>query len=200
MFLPKLREVTEALRSLFSAPYTTKFPKVGHTPSEYFRGFPKYYEEDCVGCGTCAQVCPPGAITISDDTQNRKRTLVVDYNSCIHCGQCEEKCITGKGIRLTQEYSRSAAQRDVPEFFESVEKELALCEMCGAVIGCRDHLLFVKERLGAKAYAHPNLLLETQRQFSEPGPSNPKDRVRREDYIKQVCPVCRHKIVVVDEF
>jgi len=81
-----------------------------------------------------------------------------------------------------------------------VEKELALCEACGAVIACRDHFRFIKERLGAKAYAHPNLLLATQRQFTEVIPAKIKGRIRREDQIKEVCAICRHKIVVQDEF
>ena len=200
MYLPKLRELTEALRSLFSAPYTTKFPKVPYTAPKEYRGFPKYDEEHCVGCGTCAQVCPTDAIEIIDDKENRRRTLRINYASCSQCGQCEEKCITEKGIKLSDKYSILVSDLKAPEVFESVEKELALCEICGEVIACRDHLQWIKERLGAKAYANPNFLLEFQKEFTEVAPSNPKDRIRREDLIKEVCPKCRHKIVVRDEF
>jgi len=200
MFLPKVRELTEALRSLFSRPYTSKFPKVAHQPEAAFRGFPKYHEEFCVGCGTCAQVCPTKAIEVIDNPEGRKRTLRVDYTSCAQCGQCQEKCITGKGIQLSDQYLLSVTSVKAPEVYNSVEKELALCEACGAVIACRDHFRFIKERLGAKAYAHPNLLLATQRQFTELTPTKIKDRIRREDQIKEVCAICRHKIVVQDEF
>jgi hydrogenase-4 component H len=200
MYLPKLREISEALRSLFSVPYTTKFPKAAYTPPEQFRGFPKYNEEKCVGCGACAQVCPTNAIEVIDDKENGVRRLIVDYNSCMHCGQCEEKCITGEGIKLSNMYSISVTDKKAPEVFESVEKELVFCEVCGEPIACKDHLYFIKDRLGAKAYAHPNLLLETQKEFTEPVLSKVKDRIRREDYIKEVCPKCRHKVVVADEF
>jgi formate hydrogenlyase subunit 6/NADH:ubiquinone oxidoreductase subunit I len=199
MYLPKVREIKEALTSFFSKPYTTKFPSVAYKAPEQFRGYPKYYEEFCVGCGTCAQVCPPSAITITDDKISAKRILQINYCSCIHCGQCEEKCITQKGIKLSNNYSLAVASTTAPEVYETIEKEIVICEICGEVIACKDHLLFVKERLGAKAYAHPNFLLAQQRQFFELDPSKPKSRIRREDYIKEVCPKCRQKVVVADE-
>jgi hydrogenase-4 component H len=200
MFLPKIRELTEALRSLFSAPFTTKFPVKPHQPAAGFRGFPEYHEEFCVGCGTCAQVCPTNAIEIVDDLVARKRILRVDYTSCSQCGQCQEKCITGKGIQLSLNFNLSVGNLKDPAVYNSVEKNLAICEACGAMIACEDHLNFVKERLGAKAYANPNLLLMTQQRFTELIPASVKERLRREDYFKLVCPKCRHKIVIQDEF
>jgi len=200
MYLPKIREITEALRSLFTPAYTSKFPAKPYKAPDEYRGFPKYYVDECVGCGTCAQVCPTGAIEIIDDKEKGVRRLVIDYTSCAQCGQCEEKCITGEGIKLSDHYSLSTPDLKAPEVYETVEKDIAICEVCGAVIACRAHLLFVKERLGAKSYAHPNFLIETQRQFSEVKPSSIKDRIRREDLIKEVCPNCRHKTVLKDEF
>jgi hydrogenase-4 component H len=200
MYLPKIREIKEALTSFFSAPYTTQFPFEPYKAPESFRGKPKYDEQFCVGCGTCAQVCPPKAITIKDDTRKKQRTLTVNYTQCMNCGQCEEKCITQKGIRLSNDYSLAIMNLEDFQVFNSVEKELALCECCGEAIACRDHLMWVKERLGAKAYAHPNFMLETQRIFSKVDVSKPKARIRREDQIKEVCAKCRHEIVVADEF
>ena len=200
MFLPKIRELKEALSSLFSKPYTSRFPFEPYEAPREFRGWPKYHEEYCVGCGTCEQVCPPKAIEMVDDRDRGVRRLTVNLASCIHCGQCQEKCITEKGIQLSNEYSSAVTDLKAPQVFETVEKELAICEVCGEVIACRDHLLWVKERLGARAYAHPNFMLEQQREFFGLAPSKPKDVIRREDQIKLVCARCRNRIVVADEF
>jgi len=60
--LPKIREVIEAVKALIVGPYTSKFPKIAHTPHPNFRGQPKFNEEKCVGCLACEQVCPVEAI------------------------------------------------------------------------------------------------------------------------------------------
>ncbi len=200
MFLPKLREIKEALTSFFSAPYTTKFPAEPFTAAKEYRGHPRYNAEFCIGCGTCSQVCPSGAISFEDDIKNVTRTLTVDYNVCINCGQCQEHCITERGIILTNEHSLAYMDKTVPESKESLERELAICESCGKVVACKSHLVWIKERLGAKAYAHPNLILQTQEQFFNVEPYHVKSQIRREDQFKMVCAKCRNMIVVADEF
>lgn len=201
MFLPKIREIQEALVSLFTKPYTSRFPFEEYKAPEEFRGWPKYHEEFCLGCGSCAQVCPPQAITMTDDKEAGTRKLIINYGSCIHCGQCQEHCITEKGVQLSNDYSSATMDLKAPENFNTVEKELLLCEMCGDVVACADHLKWIRERLGAKAYAHPNLYLSLQKELiGDLPPSKPKSRIRREDQVKLVCPTCRYKIVVEDEF
>jgi hydrogenase-4 component H len=199
MRLPKIREIREALTSFFSPPYTSKYPaKPAAFPS--YRGLPRFNAAYCVGCGACAQVCPSQAIEVVDDPQRKLRTLRVDYGSCMQCGQCQEKCITGKGIVNGNEFSLAVSDLAAPEVFETVEKELVVCECCGEVVGCRDHLLWVRERLGAKAYAHPNLLLATQALLTDADASRAKSRPRREDQVKMSCARCRQKVVSADEF
>lgn len=200
MYLPKIREIREALGSLFSAPYTTTFPIAPYTPSDEFRGFPEYSPQDCVGCGACAQVCPTSAIELIDDPMERIRTLRINYGSCIHCGQCQEHCITGRGIAPTRKYALSVTDKAAPELFESVQKELMVCEHCGKPIATRDHLTWIKDRLGAKAYANPNLLLVFQEESARLPTAVHRDRLRREDYMLELCPGCRRTVVVADEF
>ncbi|HHV72406.1 MAG TPA: RnfABCDGE type electron transport complex subunit B [Clostridia bacterium] len=50
-------------------------------------GGPKGCSYACVGLGTCAQVCPFGAITMSD-----KGLPVIDGELCTACGKCVEAC------------------------------------------------------------------------------------------------------------
>jgi len=43
--------------------------------------------EKCVGCGTCAEVCPHGVFCIAD-----KKARIVDKDLCIECGACALNC------------------------------------------------------------------------------------------------------------
>lgn len=43
-------------------------------------------KEKCIGCGTCAAICPVGAITLKNGKAE------IDKTKCIHCGACEASC------------------------------------------------------------------------------------------------------------
>lgn len=45
----------------------------------------KVNEEKCIGCGSCASVCPVDAITVTDG-----KAKVSD--ACIECGACAGEC------------------------------------------------------------------------------------------------------------
>ena len=45
--------------------------------------------DDCIMCGSCAEVCLVGAISEGDTK------YVIDPNKCIECGACANECPVG---------------------------------------------------------------------------------------------------------
>jgi len=199
MKYPKLRELKEAIHSLVTPAYTTRFPAEPHRPAKNFRGKPVVDDANCVGCETCANVCPTGVITFTDDRENRKRIILRDYGLCIFCGQCQEHCITGKGIRLSDEIF-DMASFDRKSLVETQEKELLVCESCGAVITTQEHMEFMHRKLGPRGYAsilNLNILNEKLRLASrEDTVTEVKDGLKRKDMFNIICPNCLRKVLV----
>lgn len=201
MKYPKLRELKEAIRALIKGPYTSKFPFKPHVPFEKFRGRPYFYEEECVGCTACAQVCPARAIEVEDKLENGKfvRKLTVRWDICIFCGNCEANCLTGKGIRLSREFDfATCGKRE--ELFHEVEKELILCECCKDPIVPFDQYVWLTERLGPYIFTNSSLSLfylkmlrlATQVKF-EP---KKEPEFNRSERIRILCPRCRREAVI----
>ncbi len=158
MKLPKVRELLEAVKSLTHRPYTSRFPFKPHEPYPSFRGQPEYDPDRCLGCLACEEVCPAEAIAHVDimDGETPRRRMIHYTDTCIFCGCCEASCIADhQGIRLSRRFELSFFDR--ASAFETIEKELQLCEICGAVVACKDHLLWIAERLGELSYSNPTL-------------------------------------------
>jgi hydrogenase-4 component H len=124
------------------------------------------------------------------------RRLALHYDVCIFCGHCELNCSTEGGIRLGKEFDLACFDR--AQCVETVENELVICEMCGAVVGPRKQLLFVAERLGAKRYANPTLILVAEDQYglAEADPKRNGNPPRHEDMMRVTCPNCRRMLVL----
>ncbi len=197
MKLPSLlqpRILKLALTSLFSRPYTTSFPKGHYEPVEQFRGRPRYNEE-CIGCGACAEVCPSNCIDVVDDVTAKPpvRKLTQHLDACIECGQCEKYCTSEKGIALTNEWD--FAGFSPKDFEEQIEKELLLCEVCGKVIAPIDQIKWLIKRLGALAFCNPTLMLASHKEFAvvDKGLVEDSEYPVRARRINIQCPHCRRK-------
>lgn len=199
MKYPKLRELKEAVISLVTPAYTSKFPAEPHIPFEKFRGKPVVDNDNCVGCETCANVCPSSAITFADDKNRNIRIIKRDYGKCIFCGQCQDHCITGKGVTLSDKiYDLAVFERD--KNIEFQEKELLICDSCGAVITTKEHLHFMHRKLGPKAFAtilNLNLLNQKLKLADDQDVQTEiKDGLKRKDMFSIICPNCLRQVLV----
>jgi NAD-dependent dihydropyrimidine dehydrogenase PreA subunit len=49
---------------------------------------PRFINDSCIGCGSCAAACPVECIKEGD-------IYVIDADACIDCGACEASCPVG---------------------------------------------------------------------------------------------------------
>jgi len=75
-----------------------------------------FYEQHCIGCGKCFEVCPSGALR----SQDGKR--VYDRNRCQHCYACVEVCYADATVKcgreVTVEDVMAEVEKDRP-FYEN---------------------------------------------------------------------------------
>lgn len=196
MKLPKIREVIEAVKAVIKGPYTSKFPSQPHQPHPNFRGQPKFNEK-CVGCLACKEVCPVEAISYKDLTGDKSapRRVMIHYtDTCIFCGQCEAACIADhQGIKLSGEWELSFFHRSQAQ--ETIEKELQLCEICGTPLACRDHLKWITQKLGELSFSNPTLYLSRLKNLgiTDENILSALEDNGRSDRVKILCARCRKK-------
>lgn len=199
MKYPKIRELKEAVVSLVTPAYTTKFPRTPHEPYEKFRGKPVVDDQNCVGCQACANVCPSNAITIEDDRETGRRVITRNFGKCIFCGMCERYCITGKGVKLSDRiYDLASFDRET--LVEKQEKRLVICKHCNAIITTDEHIHYLHARLGPKAFSSTlNLsLLNDKLDLVPPEEAEVaiRDHLKRKDMFNIICPNCLRSVLM----
>jgi formate hydrogenlyase subunit 6/NADH:ubiquinone oxidoreductase subunit I len=202
MRTPKVRELGEALRSLFSKPYTVRYPYEPIIAPEAFRGRPKFNESICIGCGACAKVCPARAIDVVDVMEDGAgtRKVTIHHDHCIFCGQCHRYCTTQDGVVLTNEYETGTYDRTTA--VAAVEKELVVCGGCGEVIGTVDQIRWVAERLGTKAFGSMGLalLLSQDLGLAKLAVREPNRQQDRGDNVSLHCPRCKREVILYEQW
>jgi len=87
---------------------TVNYPAEPAKISERFRGRPSFDFHKWKDARPAAEVCPTGAISLSDQDDVRKVT--VDYGLCVFCGLCAEAS-TDQAVRITQEFDLATSDR-----------------------------------------------------------------------------------------
>lgn len=62
---------------------------------------PKTDLNKCIGCGTCARICPESAVVMSSDQEGKQKPKT-DLNFCKGCGLCAKECPV-KAIEMEME-------------------------------------------------------------------------------------------------
>lgn len=97
----------------------------------------------CTGCGLCVSRCSTGAIEGTAEADDSYR-LIFRHGSCVACGECVSVC-PEKCLHLKRMLEPDKLSTPVVLF----QGRLARCSKCGRVIGTREMLERIKERIQA---------------------------------------------------
>lgn len=83
-------------------PITVQYPYEKIDIAPIWRGWIKWEEEKCIGCGLCAQMCPSHCIEMETEKgEDKKRKITkykINFGMCTFCGLCVEACPTNSLI------------------------------------------------------------------------------------------------------
>ena len=87
---------------------TVNYPAGPARISEHFRGRPSFDFDKWKDARPAAEICPTGAISVSDQGDSRKVTI--DYGLCVFCGLCVNAS-SEQAVRITQEFALATSDR-----------------------------------------------------------------------------------------
>ena len=97
---------------------TMKYPDAVPPPlPDRFRGQPYFDRSLCdTDCKICEQICPTGAISITDKS-------IIDLGKCLFCTDCADKC-PKNAVSFSKDYRLTVSKRD--DLVVSAEKQQKL--------------------------------------------------------------------------
>jgi formate hydrogenlyase subunit 6/NADH:ubiquinone oxidoreductase subunit I len=113
------------LENMNGGPITLHYPERAST-TEGFRGLVQNDPAGCIGCGTCAYVCSPGAIIVSD--HGRSYEWEYDPGKCTFCGRCVDYCPVDS---ISQQSERPPVYLNRNELVQVLKLDYPLCPVCG---------------------------------------------------------------------
>jgi formate hydrogenlyase subunit 6/NADH:ubiquinone oxidoreductase subunit I len=112
-------------RNLKRSPLTLRFPKRVALPPG-FRGLVQLDPERCIGCGTCAYVCAPDAISVT--VGETHYDWAYEPGRCTFCGRCVDFCPTQA---LTMEGQRPPIYTQPEAMQQTQHLAYPRCPACG---------------------------------------------------------------------
>jgi formate hydrogenlyase subunit 6/NADH:ubiquinone oxidoreductase subunit I len=113
------------LENLNLGPQTLRYPERAATAAG-FRGLVQNDPAGCVGCATCAYVCPSAAITVS--SHGRSYEWAYDPGKCTFCGRCADYCPVDA---LSLQNERPPIYRARNELVQVLRLDYPSCPACG---------------------------------------------------------------------
>jgi len=155
---------------------TFRYPLEELEKPYWLRGRPEINPELCIGCGACAQACPPNAITVHTDMREGLKRVRIFYGRCIYCGRCWEVC-PENAIVLTNDYELATDNKE--DLVYEVLLPLQKCPVCGDCSEFTERQVHRAETLLSRLPAE-----------------------RREEILRRMllCRNCRRKILGLEEF
>ncbi len=128
MGLKELLTPFTAWKNIAKDPVTVKDPLNDRPGAERYRGFHKNDIQECIGCGTCEDICENEAIDLVPvegiETKDGNSGLrpKIDYGRCCWCALCVDVCTTGS-LTLSNEYSWVSEDPEDFRYIPGVDKK-----------------------------------------------------------------------------